>query len=279
MHVAGKGRKATLTRRINAQLREKGLPAICGLTCRVPRLSMFPTVRAALRKDILANERWNNDEKLWVLSRVKIVACKMQKHKDVWNAVRASKCVRENDFQVHSEHFDMSHCQDMRCVDKIWDIPVRPSLDEDLRLASACVSNFGVSLGLGHGACAVAVSFVKDRLPFSASFRSERGMFRRTAATHEEYTEDMCCGLRVTVVPDDKRKKFMWKVPTDVCQWLFTSLLFRLRGSTPVSLSERLTPGVASAWIQYFADPVPQKAFGLPLLCQSACCPLFLWYC
>ena len=104
---------------------------------------------------------------MWVLSRVKIVACKMQKHKDVWNAVRASKCVRENDFQVHSEHFDMSHCQDMRCVDKIWDIPVRPSLDEDLRLASACVSNFGVSLGLGHGACAVAVSFVKDRLPCS----------------------------------------------------------------------------------------------------------------
>ncbi|CAK9059167.1 unnamed protein product [Durusdinium trenchii] len=66
--VQGKGRKATLTRRINARLKDLGLPLVCGCTCKVPRSTMLPAVRLALQKGILAHDRWNHDEKQWVLS-------------------------------------------------------------------------------------------------------------------------------------------------------------------------------------------------------------------
>ena len=218
--LQGKGRKATLTRRINARLRETGLPLVCGFTCRVPRSSMLPAVRFALQKGVAAYERWNHDEKKWVLSRVKLVACRLEKHRDKWNAVQASKSVRSDHVDTADSTHVLSQVHGMRRIDSVWDVPVRPGLEEDLSKASACVACACCSLGIGGHARIVAVSTVQSCLPRSPLFRAERGMFRRTHACYQEYTSDMFRLENECIVPDDKRKKSMWKVPTKIYQLL-----------------------------------------------------------
>ena len=219
--VQGKGRKATLTRRINARLKDLGLPLVCGCTCKVPRSTMLPAVRVALQKAIAAYEGWNHDEKQWVLSRVTLVASRLKKQRDQWNAVQTSKNIRLDQVETCGDTSNvLLQVHGMRRVDNVWDVPIRPDLEEDLSMASACVARACRSLGLKGQARVLAMSSVRTCLLVSRPYRAERGMFGRTHTEYQDYTSDMFRSKDECTVPDDKKKKSMWKVPCRLYQLL-----------------------------------------------------------
>ena len=141
-------------------------------------------------------------------------------------------------------------------IDKVWDVPVRPTPRGDLHAAAESVQAACVSLNLGLFACGVALSVLRRRLPLSTSFRREHGMFRATSLLCEAHTEDMTVESDVVLVPDDKKKKFMWKVP-----WLtYQCLLYHFALASPSWEVAQLSVKGANAWcLQVLCELLPSR--------------------
>lgn len=249
--VAGQGRKALATRRINAVLRAKGLPAVSGIVCRCPRLSMLRVFRFIARRLILGSNRgWNLDEKLWACSRIRLVPDSLPKLRDAWNA--PAICKRQNVFSAVDVRASAGQPDKMRLVEKVWDIPRRPTCNEDVELALKYVRRFCFDFELGP-AQPVATKSITCLLDGDAEYQKERRMFKATSCEYDTYVADMSFDPHCdALVPDDKQKKFMWILPC-VCYMWFLSYFARLAPTWRVT---KLSCDQANQWCWSVLDSV-----------------------
>ena len=230
--LLGKGRKALATRRINAALQARRLPCVRGLTCHYPRLSMLHVFRCLIRRMILEHGlSWNQDEKAWVCSRVRLVPGRLAKMRDAWNVPKVSKDPTVTLPNSSSEPCPPSR---LRLIEKVWDVPRRPSANEDKKQAKkhACDICSALKLDLAP--------FVLDRhvdtlLQTDCTYQKEQGLFMATAHEYDRYTCDMVFDSSEEVlVPDDKNKKYMWILP-------FTCYIWFLSYFANIAIKWRLT--------------------------------------
>ena len=200
----GKGRKAMATRCLNCELRRRGLPDVRGVVCRAPRHSMLAVFRESLRVAVLSCPWWTSDEKHWVLTKVRITAGCLKKHRDKWNAVRFSKSLKHAAAQSCASSVRQAalNGQGMCRVDKVWDVPERLTVQEDLYEVKRSVSVACACLKLPSVCHGVARRVVEGQPAYDA------------------YTADMHLAEHEVLVPDDKNKNFFWKVPCQVYAWL-----------------------------------------------------------
>ena len=210
------------TRCLNYELRRRDLPVVRGVVCRAPRHSMLTVFREALRAAVLSNPGWTADEKHWVLTKVRVTAGCLKKHRDKWNAVKFSKSLRHAAVQSFDSFAQQAalNGQGMFRVDKVWDVPERPTAQEDLQQAKRGVNVACAYLRLPSICHGVARRVVDAKLPLCGCFKRERRLFRRTQAAYDTYTNDMRMAEHEVLVPDDKNKKFFWRVPSQVYAWL-----------------------------------------------------------
>lgn len=138
-----------------------------------------------------------------------LVASRLRKHRDQWNAVQTSKNVRLDRVETSGDISSvLSQVHGTRRVDNVWDVPVRPDLEDDLSFCRACVL-----FSWFEGSRSLAVSSLRTCLLVSPPFRAERGMFDSTSTEYQAYTSDMSRSKYECIVHDDKKKMSMWKVP------------------------------------------------------------------
>ena len=218
--VQGKGRKALATRRVNAALRAKALPPVSGITCRVLQC-LLPVVKQSVRFAVSnCSMPWNDHERAWALSRVRFVVSAPSKFRDQWNAPKVSKL-----FQVSTADSNFSIKNDivgMHRVDKVWDLPVRLSQPESVKLAAECAATCCGALGICDFDASIAAASCARGLASCPEYNKER---RRCIASNTEYqlyASNMFRGKNEVLVPDDKLKKYM----CGLCPCGFISIYF-----------------------------------------------------
>ena len=215
--LVGRGKKALATRRINAALQARGLPPVRGVCCRVPRVSMLHVFRCVIRRLIFAcGNGWNQDEKAWTCSRVRLVPGSMPKMRDAWNAPSISK----NPGVVLPSAEDVVFRPGMlRLVPKVWDIPCRPSPEKDRSDAYKFVRQICGQLKLHVPSTLVHVHLC-SLLEKDWCYQKEQQLFKATAQEYHHYTSDMTFDpCHEVLVPDDKHKKHMWVAPFACYMW------------------------------------------------------------
>ena len=218
--VQGKGRKALATRRVNAALRAKALPPVSGITCRVPQC-LLAVVKQSVRFAVSKCSMPSNDhERAWALSRVRFVVSAPSKFKDQWNAPKVSKL-----FQVSSVASNFSVKNDivgMHRVDKVWDLPVRLSQPESVKLAAECAASCCSALGIRDVDASIAAASCARGLASCPEYNKERRRCVASDTEYQSYASNMFRGKHEVLVPDDKLKKYMWLVPL----WVYQHLLW-----------------------------------------------------
>ena len=261
--LQGQGRKALATKCLNRELGARGLPSVQGVTLRVPRPSLMPSMRETLRQAVWLCPRWSHGEKAWLLSKVRLCAGALGKHRDKWNAVTVSKevCKEEVATKLQStEGSEILRGQGMFRVEKVWDVPVRPSFQEDVESVSSATS---VACSLLHlppvvrqFACHEAVR----AFPSSQAYKQEQLFFQRTRGDYMSYTHDMTRPSGVALVPDDKEKKMFWKLPRDA----YAVLLYHFAIISAAWEMVPLSASDAQAWckaVMFTLIPAPVQKF------------------
>ena len=169
----GQGRKAMATKCLNREFAARLLPGMCGVVVKAPRASLAPSMRGALRRAILSCPRWSLGEKVWLLSKVRVVAGSLDKQRDKWNAVQVSKKVRWSavapDLQSDVRQAALKG-EDMLRVEKVWDVPVRPSAAQDEATLTSATEKACLQLRLPRSYCRLACREVVSRLPCSRQY-------------------------------------------------------------------------------------------------------------
>ena len=220
--LKGRGMRTLAMRRVNAAFRARGLPPVHKSVFHVPHDSCMTVARRAIVNAVRMKPNWNDDEKTWVLSRVRLVAQGQRKHKSECNAPAVSKAlnleaVAANETAVLCE---AASGRGMRRVDKVWDIPMRSDVAQDVHDLGGAVWSACKKLGVSSDGCHAAASVASRSLPSCPRYVREQRRLDRTAELYAAYTADMHVSPGFTVVPDDKQKKFFWQVPTLCYQWL-----------------------------------------------------------
>ena len=156
----GQGRKAMATKCLNREFATRQLPGVGGVLVKAPRGCMVSTLRAALRLAVLSCPRWSS-EKAWLLSKVRVAAGSLDKQRDKWNAVQVSKRVR---WTVVSHVLQSSagraalKGEGMRRVEKVWDVPARPSATQDSATLTSATKIACLQLRLPRSCCQLGLS-------------------------------------------------------------------------------------------------------------------------
>jgi hypothetical protein len=175
-------------------------------------------MRVALRLAVLSCPRWSLGEKAWLLSKVRVVAGSLDKQRDKWNAVQISKKVRQSAVSLELQSYvgrSALKGESIHRVEKVWDVPVRPSAAQDRVTLTSASEKACLQLRLPRSCCSLACREVVCRLPCSREYQNEQAFFRRTEASYTAYTRDMSVEPGLVLVPDDKEKKVFWKMPID----------------------------------------------------------------
>ena len=107
---------------------------------------MLPAFCRALCSVVLCGANcWSDVERRWVVSHVRVVRRGMDKRRSTWNAVSACTTISDEMLLGHSddELLRVANGSGMKRVDKVGDVPLRPSSCENLKslsqhVASAC---------------------------------------------------------------------------------------------------------------------------------------------
>jgi hypothetical protein len=243
----GQGRKAMATKCLNREFAARQLPGVRGVLVKAPRRCVVPTMRVALRLAVLSCPRWSLGEKAWLLSKVRVVAGSLDKQRDKWNAVQISKKVRQSAVSLELQSYvgrSALKGESMHRVEKVWDVPVRPSAAQDSVTLTSATEKACLQLRLPRSCCSLACREVVCRLPCSREYQNEQAFFRRTEASYTAYTRDMSVEPGLVLVPDDKEKKVFWKMPIDT----YMVLLFHFAIISTAWEMVALSVGDAHAW-------------------------------
>lgn len=131
-------------------------------------------------------------------------------------------------------------------VEKLRDIPICPTIDEDsdrvMHAVRRCCRLLHVDSYIADGAAREAVRILHgDR-----RFMKEQRIWGTTQKLYEAYTADMTVDTSEVLVPDDKEKKIMWELPLLCYQWL----LFKFAMLSPAWELSVLGLNDAEAWCQ-----------------------------
>ena len=207
--LSGMSRSAVATRRVNKGLRLRQLPPVAGVVCYAP---MLPAFRPALCSMVLCGSScWSDVERRRVVSHVRAVSRGMDKQRSKFNAVSACKTITDETLLGHSddELLRAANGSGMKRVDKVWGCAVAAF---QLRRLEEPVPTCRC-LHLPEDAVNDAVSLACHGLPSCKSYRKEQQFFSATRQASDDYTRDMRVPRGCVLVPDDKQKKLMWKIP------------------------------------------------------------------
>ena len=219
-----KGRRARCmaTRNVNRGFVARNLPKTFGHTFKVPRESCLNVVKHAISEAVRYDPQWNHDEKVWLLSRLRLIPGPARKHSHLCNAQTVSKrtCAQEV-VELPGHYLDsFDKARNLDRVEKIWDVPLRPSVHEDAFDVSACVRRCCSCIHVDKGHASEAASTAAQGLLIDPCYMREQRIFKQTHNAYISYTADMSRCPGEVLVPDDKQRKFMWKVPILCYQWL-----------------------------------------------------------
>ncbi|CAK0845917.1 unnamed protein product [Prorocentrum cordatum] len=224
--VTGQGRKMVAARRVNWELRARGLPPLEGTVVYAPWPAALPAMRSAMCVAIrLRDIERPPSELTWLLSHVRIVARAPPKFRAQWNAPAVSKRLCADDL-LNVDSRSLAHAADgigMRRIDRVWDVTVRCSHEDMLASLRSHVARACTRLCLSASVRQQARSVACDRLATSRSFRLEQKQWHRSQSLYDQYTSDMHVRPDEALVPDDKFKKYMWLLPCIAYQWLILS--------------------------------------------------------
>ena len=136
--------------------------------------------------------------------------------------------------------------QNLDRVEKMWDVPLRPSLKEDMLEVATVVRKSCACLRVDPRIAQMAADKAGNGLPSDPSFSHEQRAFLQTQHAYKAYTHDMKEEDDKVIVPDDKEKKFMWKLPVVCYQWL----LLKFACISPAWDLTTLKPEDAESWCQ-----------------------------
>ena len=122
---------------------------------------------------------------------MRVTAGCLKKHRDKWNAVKFSKSLRHAAVQSFDSFAQQAalNGQGIFRVDKVWDVPERPTAQEELREAKRGVNVACACLRLPSICHGVARRVVDAKLPLCGCFKRERRHFRRIQAAYDTYYE------------------------------------------------------------------------------------------
>ncbi|CAK0802605.1 unnamed protein product [Prorocentrum cordatum] len=259
--LRGSGRKAVAARRVNEALRRRQLPPVHGLAVRVPRPSFLGAVRAILKSAIAGRADWGEAEKRWARTHIRLVAGALPKQRDKWNAVSVSKrmCVSLADTGGARNPDAAAEGRDMFRVDKVWDVPDRPSMEAVMAAVRSCVARACSQLGMPWHDAQCRIPNVVHVLRNHGAYAGERAAWPRTSHEYQAYVSDMCRSTDEVLVPDDKQNKFMWRMPASVYQ----GLLWRYAVLSPTWSVAAKSAAEANEWClavmgQLLSEPMKQ---------------------
>ena len=236
------------TRNVNRELIARNLPKTFGVTFKVPREACLRVVKRALVHAVHLDPQWNHDEKTWLLSRLRLVAGPCQKHSRFCNAPAVSKRTDAQEIvdMPNSYLSTLDKASDLDRIEKIWDVPWRPSVQDDRRAVSACIRRCCSCLRVDSWRACEAVSMAAESLQTDPCYMREQRVFKQTQSAYASYTADMSRRPGEVLVPDDKQRKFMWRVSAACYQWL----LLKFACLAPAWELTTLTPEEAETWCQ-----------------------------
>ena len=246
--IKGRVARAVATRAINRELQARNLPKTFGFTCKVPRQSCLQVVRRALVQAVNSDPQWNSDEKGWLLSHVRFVSGAMRTHKSLCKAPAVSRKMCASEVVAQPDHV-LSCCdtaKNLDRVEKIWDVPLRPSFKEDVLEVANVVRKSCACLRVDPSIAQTAADKAGNGLPRDPSYSHEQRTFTQTQHAYQAYTHDMKEEDDKVIVPDDKEKKFMWRLPVVCYQWL----LLKFACISPAWDLTTLRPEDAESWCQ-----------------------------
>lgn len=179
---------------------------------------------------------------------MRLVPHGLKKHKSMCCAPLVSRQFSLDDVLSHDNN-TLAHCDaasHLVRVEKLRDIPICPTIDEDsdrvMHAVRRCCRLLHVDSYIADGAAREAVRILHgDR-----RFMKEQRIWGTTQKLYEAYTADMTVDTSEVLVPDDKEKKFMWELPLLCYQWL----LFKFAMLSPAWELSVLGLNDAEAWCQ-----------------------------
>ena len=245
-----KGRRShsLATRRLNSQLRLRKLPPIAGVSCAVPRMSCLNVFRRVLVRAVHSCSCWNDEEKSWLLSRIRLVPHGLKKHRSMCSAPLVSRQFCLEDMLSHDTDalVPCDAASHLVRVEKIWDVPIRPTVAEDNQVVRRAIRRCCHFLHIDHQIADIAAQDAVRSLCQDRCYMKEQHVWHATQNAYEDYTVDMSVNASEVLTPDDKDKKFMWKVPLLCYQWL----LFKFAMLSPAWELSSLGLEDAEAWCQ-----------------------------
>lgn len=139
-------------------------------------------MKRALVHAVRFDSQWNHDEKTWLLSRLRLAAGPSEKHSRLCNAPAVSR----TDAQELVGILDR--------VEKIWDVPLRPSVQDDRLAISACVRRCCSCLRVDSWRACEAVSMADKSLQTDPCYMREQRVFTQTHSAYASYIADMTTG-------------------------------------------------------------------------------------
>ena len=131
-------------------------------------------------------------------------------------------------------------------VDKLWDVPMRPSAAEDKKDVLEAVRRACRSLQVDTESAAKASHEALGSLSHDRRHMKEQPFWKATQTAYNAYTADMTADVPDVLVPDDKQKKFMWRMPLVCYYWL----LLKFAMVSPAWELSALRLEDAEAWCQ-----------------------------
>ena len=219
-----KGRRShsIATRRIKCQLRSRNLPPIAGVSCDVPRLSCINVFRRVLVRAVRSCGYWCSEEQSWLLSRMRLTPHGLKKHKSMCRAPLVCRQFCLEDVLSHDNDV-LAPCDAasyLARIEKIWDVPIRPTVAQDNQVVRHAVRRCCRLLHIDQEAAEIAAQDAVSTLCHDRCYMQEQHTWNATQTAYRDYTADMTVDASDVLVPDDKHKKYMWKVPLLCYQWL-----------------------------------------------------------
>ena len=207
--VKGPQRLKRVRKLVNDALALRGLPTTRLTTIPVPIPEMVGPARRRFAETLGHVMPCQMVE--WCMSRIRFSHCKIRSHKDSWTHVRDAKNLDWEVFRCTPAGTmqDALRGRAMQRVEKAWDVP-RFLKNSELNL------KFQQCLGKAFALVAACRGCRPPKEDLSA-YRRRRDA---CSAEYNAHTQGMQSTSTCSLIPDDKCKKFAWRMPRDVYHFL-----------------------------------------------------------
>ena len=206
--VKGPQRLQKLRQNLDQELRNRGLPATRPVFVPVPVKEMVTAARCQFAGSL--RRSFPPSVVRWCLSQVRFSHGKFPRHCDSWTHIKDARKLDWNKLHevAPGSMYDALAGQNMQRIEQSWDVPCFLS-DAELQ------RRFQKSMGQAFARVPGCVQTEWPCLPKS-SLQSYCRRRDKCWAAYKQHTKDMNPRPGESVVPDDKCKRFAWKMPKDV---------------------------------------------------------------